>query len=69
LHLLRTTRPDITLPFRMWLYPLPSVIALAGWLFVFLSTDPWILVSSLAVLGSGCLAFALWRTAGAPICQ
>ena len=28
LHVLRTTRPDIILPFRMWLYPLPSLVAL-----------------------------------------
>lgn len=61
LHLVRTTRPDIVLPFRMWLYPLPSLIALAGWLFVFGMADSWVWLSSLGVLGSGCLAFAAWR--------
>jgi hypothetical protein len=50
----------------MWLYPLPSLIALAGWLFVFLSTDPWVLLSSLVVLGSGCIAFAFWHARSAP---
>ena len=34
LHLLRKTRPDVALPFRMWLYPLPSLIAVVGWLFI-----------------------------------
>ena len=34
LHILRTKRPEIALPFRMWFYPLPSIIALVGWLFV-----------------------------------
>jgi amino acid transporter len=61
LHLVRTTRPDVRLPFRMWLYPLPSVVALGGWLFVFGTTDRWILIASLVVLGSGCVVFAVWR--------
>lgn len=34
LHLLRTSRPEVIMPFRMWLYPIPSLIALFGWLFV-----------------------------------
>ena len=65
LHVLRTTRPGVTLPFRMWFYPLPSLIALTGWLFVFCTADSWVLASSLAVLGSGCAAFALWQWLGA----
>jgi amino acid transporter len=59
LHVVRVTRPDIVLPFRMWLYPLPSLIALVGWLFV-LGTAGWqILLLSLAVVVSGVLAFAV----------
>src|SRR6185436_18366616 len=61
LHLVRTTRPDIVLPFRMWLYPLPSLVALCGWLFVFCMADWRVLLSSLGVLGSGCVAFAVRR--------
>src|SRR5262245_1452010 len=61
LHLLHTTRPDVRLPFRMWLYPLPSVIALVGWLFVFSTTDRSVLLASLGVLGSGCVAFFIQR--------
>ena len=40
LHLVHKTRPDIPLPFRMRLYPLPSLIAIAGWLFL-LGTSDW----------------------------
>ena len=40
LHLLRKHRADIARPFRMWLYPLPSVIAFAGWTYIFL-TSGW----------------------------
>jgi amino acid transporter len=59
LHVIRTTRPDIVLPFRMWLYPVPSLIALGGWLFVFGTVDRSVLLASLGVLGSGCVAFAV----------
>jgi amino acid transporter len=61
LHLVHTTRPDIVLPFRMWLYPLPSIIALGGWLFVFCTTDRSVLLASLGVLGTGCAAFVVQR--------
>jgi amino acid transporter len=65
LHLLRKTRPDVRLPFRMWLYPLPSLVAVAGWLFVLStphSTFGWLpLGVALAVNGSGCLAFLAWK--------
>jgi amino acid transporter len=61
LHLVRTTRPDIVLPFRMWLYPLPSLLALAGWLFVLSTAQPLILLASLGVIVSGCVAYVIWR--------
>jgi amino acid transporter len=34
LLILRKTRPDIARPFKMWLYPLPALIAVAGFLYV-----------------------------------
>jgi amino acid transporter len=37
LFVLRKTQPQVKLPFRMWLYPLPAILALAGWLYVFVS--------------------------------
>jgi len=33
--LLRRLKPNMDRPFRMWLYPLPALIALAGWIFLF----------------------------------
>jgi APA family basic amino acid/polyamine antiporter len=35
--LLRVRRPQMVRPFRMWLYPLPPLAALAGFLFILLS--------------------------------
>jgi amino acid transporter len=33
---LRRRRPDLPRPFRMWLYPLPAVLAFAGFVYVLL---------------------------------
>ena len=32
--ILRVRRPSLTRPFRMWLYPLPALVALCGFVFV-----------------------------------
>jgi amino acid transporter len=60
LHVLRTTRPDVPMPFRMWFYPIPSLIALAGWLFV-LGTVRWQLWGGIAVvIVSGTIVYFLF---------
>ena len=61
LHVLRTTRPDVPLPFRMWLYPLPSLAALAGWIFLFATAKRDVLWIATGVLASGCVAYAAWN--------
>jgi basic amino acid/polyamine antiporter, APA family len=37
----RVTRPDVPRPFRMWLYPLPALIAIAGFLFILFNRQNW----------------------------
>jgi len=37
LIVLRIRRPDLPRPFRMWLYPLPALVASVGFLFVLIS--------------------------------
>lgn len=61
LHLMRTAQRDRPLPFRMWLYPLPSIVALFGWLFVFVTSGKAVLLSGVGVLVSGVAVFFLWR--------
>jgi amino acid transporter len=34
---LRVRRPDLARPFRMWLYPLPALVALGGFIYVLIS--------------------------------
>jgi amino acid transporter len=58
--LLRRTRQDIQMPFRMWLYPLPCLIALTGWIFVFATTSPIVIASGLGTLLLGIAAFFIW---------
>jgi fructoselysine transporter len=40
-------------PFRMWLYPVPILLAIAGWLGIFLSTGFVPVVSSLVAMTIG----------------
>jgi len=65
-HMLRTHRPDIQRPFRIWLYPLPSLIALVGWLFLFVTADPQFILFGLGTLAAGVIAFWLWQRSLAP---
>jgi amino acid transporter len=57
LHLVRKTRPDIELPFRMWCYPVPSLIAAAGWIFVLVTGDVNALLLSFGVVSSGVFVY------------
>jgi fructoselysine transporter len=61
LHILRTTRPDVKMPFRMRLYPLPSLIALAGWLFVLGTQERFVLEVALGVTAAGVPVFFIWK--------
>jgi APA family basic amino acid/polyamine antiporter len=60
LMLLRRHAPDMPRPYRMWLYPLPALVALLGWIFVFATTQLWVILFGVGVLALGCLAFLLW---------
>jgi hypothetical protein len=48
----------------MWAYPLPSLIAFAGWLYVLGTAGAWHIAGGGVVIVSGTLAFALWRVCG-----
>jgi len=57
---LRLRRPDVARPFRMWLYPIPSVIAMAGWIFIISTSGGRYLVAGVLVVAAGITAY-LWR--------
>src|SRR5213075_49853 len=62
--LLRRREPDMPRPYRMWLYPLPSLIALLGWIFIFATTPPTVVAFGLGALLLGAVCFGAWSWKG-----
>ncbi len=60
LMLLRRLQPERPRPFRMWLYPLPALLALAGWLYMYVTSKPPFIILGLATLVAGTAVFLLW---------
>jgi amino acid transporter len=58
--ILRELRPDLPRPFRIWLYPLPCLLALAGWLFVYVTSDLLFILLGLGTLVAGVVVFLVW---------
>jgi amino acid transporter len=58
--LLRRAKPDLPRPFRIWCYPLPALVALVGWCFVFLTTDKILQMMAAGGLALGVVAFLIW---------
>jgi fructoselysine transporter len=44
-------------PFRMWFYPVPAVLAIAGWLGIFISTGRAPMLASLVAMLAGILVY------------
>jgi amino acid transporter len=61
--LIRRNRPDIERPFQMPAYPLPSVIALLGWLYILVASGMPYILAGVGLLAFGVLAY-LWRARG-----
>lgn len=62
--LIRRYRPDIRRPFQMWGYPVPSIVAVALWILVLVSTGAMIVGLGLLVLavGLGLYLVRAWRS-------
>jgi len=58
--LLRKRRGTIGLPYKMPLYPLPVILAIAIWLFVFLATGLKVIVSFIIVFCSGLIVYFVY---------
>ncbi|HUS12415.1 MAG TPA: APC family permease [Pyrinomonadaceae bacterium] len=58
--LLRRNEPGMNRPYRIWLYPLPNLLALMGWVFVFATTGWRIIAFGLGSLVLGLLCFIIW---------
>ena len=57
---IRRRRPEIKLPFKMWLFPLPALVALAGWLYILGTNQRKIVLWGIALMVAGLAAY-LWQ--------
>jgi amino acid transporter len=58
--LLRKTQPQLERPYRIWFYPLPNLIALLGWIFIFATCDWKVIAFGLGSLLLGLVFFFAW---------
>jgi basic amino acid/polyamine antiporter, APA family len=62
---LRKRRPDLPRPFRMWLYPVPALLAIGGFLFVLFSRKNFLreIHYAIAILVAGLIIYFIrsWR--------
>lgn len=54
---LRRTQPELKRPFRMWLFPLPALVALAGWIFLFSTSGLTTVLYAVSVVVIGIVCF------------
>ncbi len=50
----------IRAPYRMWLYPIPALVALAGWIYVFCSATLWPIVFGLVSVATGAVVYLVF---------
>ena len=60
LTVLRRRQPELRRPYRQWLYPIPSLLALVGWIYVYKSATTESIVLSIIWIVGGVLAFLGW---------
>jgi amino acid transporter len=54
---LRSRPSRIQRPFRMMLYPLPCIVALSGWIFIYTTASPRYIIFGLLTVAIGCVVF------------
>jgi amino acid transporter len=60
LTVLRRRQPGLPRPYRQWLYPVPSLAALAGWIYVYASAGRLPIELSVAWVAAGIVAYVVW---------
>jgi amino acid transporter len=57
---LRRRAPNMERPFRIWLYPVPVLLALIGWIFLLITTSKTTLIYGFGTLAAGVVFFLVW---------
>ncbi len=60
LVVLRKRQPALHRPYRQWLYPVPCVVAMLGWIYVYMSASTLSLILSGAWIVAGLVVFVVW---------
>lgn len=60
LVVLRKRQPTLPRPYKQWLYPVPCVIALVGWIYVYVSASTLSLLLAGAWIVAGVVVFVIW---------
>jgi fructoselysine transporter len=50
-------RKDVVFPYKMPLFPVPVILAIAMWLFIFFSTGTSMIITGLVVIGAGIVVY------------
>lgn len=60
------SRPELRsrMTFRMWFFPVPAIVALAGWLYVFGASDRVTMLYGIGSIAAGGVAFLIWDRGG-----
>lgn len=59
LFLIRARRPDIVRPFQMPLYPLPAIVSMVGYLYVFIALGPAFMIFGVGTLAVGVVVYLI----------
>jgi amino acid transporter len=60
---LRRRQPNLKRPYRQWLYPLPTLLALVGWVYIYVSAT-WLSIGlSVGWLVIGAVAYLVYAKA------
>jgi len=60
LVVLRKRQPELRRPYRQWLYPVPCIVAMLGWIYVYVSASTLSLILSGAWIVAGLVVFVVW---------
>lgn len=60
LTILRRKQPGLKRPYRQWLYPVPSILALAGWIYIFQASGWAAIRVAIGWTILGVIAFLIW---------
>jgi amino acid transporter len=60
LTILRRKQPGLKRPYKQWLYPVPSILALAGWVYIFQASGWAAIRVAIGWTVLGVIAFLIW---------